>query len=158
MYARESDLRAMLRRAQLLSLDDSGAQQLLNLSGFVSDRPRKVPHVQPFGFSSAPPAGADFILMALGAGGSRTVALGGEHQSFRQANTPAGSAVLYDSSGNVVFAKSASGIVIKAKDGAIVVQPADGQNVFLGGDGTDGTYEPIKTATGVALNVMAKIA
>lgn len=157
MHASEHEVRAMLRRAQLIGLDDSGSQQLLDLSGLKSDRPRKVPRVMDFGFASAPPAGADFLMLAAGGGSSRAVAIGGEHQTYRQANLPAGSAVLYDSSGNVIFAKAASGIVVKAKDGAIVVQPADGQNVFLGGDGTDGVYSPVKTVAGNSSNVLAKM-
>lgn len=158
MYASEAEFRAMLRRAQLVGLDDSGSQQLLDLTGLKSDAPRKVPRVGQFGFASSPPAGAQFVLMALGGGGSRMVAIGGEHPSLRQANLPAGTSCLYDSSGNVIFAKAASGIVVKSKEGTITVQAADGQNIFLGGDGTDGTYEQVKTVTGVALNVMAKIA
>lgn len=158
MHAFEDEIRLMLRRAQLVTLDDSGSQQLLDVSGLKADRPRKVPRVMDFGFSSAPPAGADFLLLAVGAGASRAMAIGGEHKDYRQANLPVGTAVLYDDKGNVIFAKGSSGIVVKAKEGAIVVMPAPGQPVFLGGDGTDGTYQPVRTATGVALNVMARIA
>ncbi len=158
----ERELRTMLRRAQLVSLDDSGTQQLLDLSALKGDRPRKVPRVMDFGFASSPPAGADFLLLAAGGGSSRAMAVGGEHKDFRQANLPSGTSVLYDDKGNVIFAKGASGIVVKSKEGAIVVIPADGQNVYLGGDGTDGTYAQLRTtgpgAGGVALNVYAKVA
>lgn len=156
MYAREDELRAMLRRAQLISLDDSGSQQLLDLSGLKSDRPRKVPRVTDFGFGSSPPAGADFILLSLGGAASRAVAIGGEHRDYRQANLPAGTSVLYDSSGNIVFCRSADGILIRTKAGRISVSPADGENLYLGGDGNDGSYSPVRTVDGPAVNVFAK--
>jgi phage gp45-like len=157
MHAREDEIRALLRRAQLVSLDDTGSQQLLDLTGFKSDAPRKVPRVMDFGFASSPPAGADFMLLGTGGGSSRAVAIGGEHKDFRQANLPSGTSVLYDDKGNVIFAKGSSGIVVKSSEGKIVVVPADGQQLFLGGDGTDGVYSPVKTVAGNSSNVMAKM-
>ena len=157
MAAADDDIRMMLRRASLLSLDDSGTQQLLNLSGYKSDRPSGVPRVMDFGFASSPPAGADFLLVNAGGGGSRAMAIGGEHRDFRQANLGAGTAVLYDDKGNTIFAKGAGGIVVKAKEGKIVVIPADGQMVYLGGDGSDGVYSPVRTMAGQASNVLAKM-
>jgi phage baseplate assembly protein V len=157
VYASDNEVRMMLRRAQLVSLDDSGSQQLLDLTALKSDRPRQVPRVMDFGFSSAPPAGADFLMLAAGGGSSRAMAIGGEHKDYRQANLTNGTAVLYDDKGNVIFAKGASGIVVKAKEGTIVVQPADGQMLFLGGDGTDGVYSPVKTVAGDSTNVLARM-
>lgn len=157
MYAREDEVRSMLRRAQLVGLDDSGSQQLLDLTGLKSDRPRGVPRVMNYGHASSPPAGADFLLLAAGGGSSRAMAIGGEHKDFRQANLPAGTSVLYDDKGNVIFAKGVSGIVVQASEGRIAVIPADGQMVFLGGNGTDGVYSPVKTVAGNSINVMAKM-
>jgi phage gp45-like len=153
----QDEVRLMLRRAQLLGLDDSGTQQLLNLSALKADRPRNVPRVMEFGFSSSPPAGADFLMLAAGGGLSRAMAIGGEHKDFRQANLPSGTAVLYDDKGNVVFAKGSDGIVVKANEGGITVSPAEGQNLYLGGDGNDGSYQPVRTVGGVSINVFAKI-
>jgi phage gp45-like len=147
----------MLRRAQLVSLDDSGVRQLLALSGLKADQPPKVPRMADFGFASSPPPGADFLLLSLG-GGSRMMAIGGEHKDYRQANLPSGTSVLYDASGNVIFAKGSNGIVVKANEGTIVVSPADGQNLYLGGDGTDGTYQQVRTVGGFSINVYAKVA
>ncbi len=158
MTVHEDEMRAMLRRGQLVSLDDSGSQQLLDLSALKSDRLRQVPRVMDFGFASSPPPGADFLLLAAGGGSSRAMAIGGEHKDYRQASLPQGTSVLYDTSGNVIFCKAASGILIKALEGKIVVQPAEGQVVFLGGDGTDGVYLPVMTeGGGSSANVMAKM-
>lgn len=154
----EDEVRLMLRRARLVSLDDSGTQQLLDLSALKSDLPRKVPRVMEFGFGSSPPPGADFLMLAAGGGMSRAMAIGGEHKDYRQANLPSGSSVLYDASGNVIFAKGSNGIVVKANEGKITVSPAPGQMLYLGGDGTDGTYQLVRTQAGVALNVMARTA
>lgn len=102
MTHHEDEVRQMLRRAQLLRLDDSGSQQLLDLSGLKSDKPRQVPRLMGFGFSSSPPAGADFLLLALGGGASRAMALGGEHADYRPKNRPPGSTIVYDAYGSIV--------------------------------------------------------
>lgn len=156
MYPSDSEMRMMLRRASLLGLDMSGPQQLLDLSGFKGDRPRKVPRVTDFGFASAPPAGADFLLLSPG-GSSDAMAIGGGHRDHKPDDLASGMACLFDDKGNVIFARGASGIVVKAKEGAISITPAPGQRVYLGGDGSDGTYSPVRTMAGQSSVVMAKM-
>lgn len=98
----DDEVRLMLRRAQLVSLDDSGSQQLLDLLALKSDRPRKVPLVGMFGITSVPPAGANYLLLGLGGGASRAMAFGGEHGDYRPKNTPAGGTVVYDAYGDII--------------------------------------------------------
>ena len=183
----EDEVRTMLRRARLLSLDDSGSQQLLDLSALKGDRPRKVPRVMNFGFSSSPPEGADFLLLALGGGSSRAMAIGGEHQQYRPKGIPAGSTILYDAYGSAISLVEANIRIVHATEirmeapaivlvgtirmnnvdgeggvtltpnGDIVVSPAAGQNVFLGGDGITGIYSPVRTVAGISGNVKAQM-
>lgn len=150
-------VRSMLRRAAILSSGDGGVQQLLALSGLASEKLKNVVHVQPFGVSGNPPVGGEGLIVCPGGRSDRAMFIGGEHPQYRPVNSPAGTTVLYDSSGNVIFAKGQSGIVISAKNGSITVIPPAGQNVFLGGDGADGVYHPVQTAGGVAMNVMARV-
>jgi phage gp45-like len=171
-----------LRRATILKVDDSGAQQLVDLSGLASDYPKKVVRVLPHGFSSNPPLNSEGILKSLGGRSDRGMFIGGEHFQYRQRNLPAGTSVLYDDKGNVVFCKGANGIVISTADGDVTVtsnkaisltatggdvnvkatggniycDPAGGA-VFLGA-GSSGAFAPVMTVSGPSSNVFAKIA
>jgi phage baseplate assembly protein V len=150
-------VRAMLRRAAVVASNDSGPQQLFTLSGLASEQLKGVVRVQDFGVSSNPPVGGEGLIVCPGGRSDRAMFIGGEHPQFRPANSPAGTTVLYDSSGNTIFAKGQSGIVVQAKNGTITVIPPAGQNIYLGGDGVDGVYQPVQTASGVAMNVMARV-
>jgi phage gp45-like len=148
---------ATLRRAAILKVDDTGAQQLLNLSGLASEQMQKIVRVLPLGFSSNPPLQAEGIFKSLGGRSDRGMFIGGEHPQYRQKNLPTGAAVLYDQNGNVIFASMQNGIQISAKTGKVFVKPAAGQNVYLGGTGSDGTYAMVSTVSGPAMNVLARI-
>lgn len=159
MHSEDRDaIRAMLRRAAIVAADDSGAQQLLTLTGLAGEQLKKVVNVQPFGLSSNPPVGGQGVLLSLGGRSDRAMFFGGEHGGYRQKNLAAGAAVLYDQNGNVIFADMANGISISAATGAVTVKAATGQMVYLGGTGSDGTYDFVKTATGTAIGVKARIA
>jgi len=149
---------SMIRRAMVQQVDDTGPQQLLNLIGLVGDQPQKVPRVLPHGFASNPPQGAEGILKSLGGRSDRAMFIGGEHPQFRQKNLASGASVLYDQNGNVIFANMKNGIQISTKTGNVAVTAAQGQNIFLGGDGSSGTFAPIMTGSGPALNVMVRTA
>lgn len=158
---------ATLRRATVQKIDDSGTQQMLKkMTGLKSEVFEDVYRPQPHGFSSVPPAGSEGLFLALGGRSDRLVGLGFEHKDYRPKDTPGGGAVLYDDKGNVVFAKGDGGISVNAKKGTVevrshndkvTVKPGDGKMVFLGGDGTDGSYDFVATMSGPSINVKAKI-
>jgi phage baseplate assembly protein V len=150
-------IRAMLRRAAITAIDDSGAQQKVGLTGFAAEQLEGVVRVQDFGISSNPPAGGEGLIVCPGGRSDRAMFIGGAHQKYRPTAMPSGTSVLYDSEGNVIFAKGASGIIVKAANGSIQVIPPAGQNVYLGGDGTTGVYHPVQTVSGAAMNVMARV-
>jgi len=147
---------AMVRRASIQKVDDSGAQQLLNLIGLAGDMPQKVVRILDHGFSSNPPQGAEGVLKSLGGRSDRLMFSGGEHPQFRQKNLPPGAAVLYDQNQNIIFAGMQNGIQISAKTGNVTVNAPSGKNIFLGGDGTTGTYGAVMTSSGAATNVMVR--
>jgi len=166
IYEHDDALRSMIRRARLLELDDSGSQQLLGLSGYAKERLKKIVHVQPHGFASAPNNGADGILLQLAGRSDRSMFFGGEHEDYRQKNLVQRQAVLYDDKGNVVYMmrdririKTSVGIVeIESHDNKIWIKPGDNKKVYLGGDGEDGTYGVVATDAGPAMNVLARVA
>jgi phage gp45-like len=147
-----------LRRGTSLDVDDSGTQQIIkNLRGLASEQFQDVYRPQPHGFSSNPPTGSEGIFLSLGGRSDRLLALGFEHKDKRPKNLPAGASVLYDAQGNVVRMMMANGIQIDASAGKVYVKPGGGQNVYLGGTGADGSYAPVSTVSGPAVNVLAKI-
>lgn len=164
-YEHDDALRSMLRRARVLKVYDDGTQQKLDLGVLKNERPEKIVRVLPHGFSSNPNADAEGILLQLGGRSDRSLFLGGEHKDYRQKNLKPGEAVLYDDKGNVIYAKGSNGLSVNSKTGQvevrsqndkITVKPGDGEFVYLGGDGTDGTYSFVMTEDGPSINVKAK--
>lgn len=156
-FEHDDAIRSMLRRARVLKVYDDGTQQKLDLGVLKKERPEKIVRVLPHGFSSNPNAEAEGILLQLGGRSDRSLFFGGEHKDYRQKNLKTGQAVLYDDKGNVVFAKGADGLAVHAKEGKVYVQPGSGKNVYLGGDGTDGSYAKVMTESGPSANVYAKL-
>ena len=158
---RNSGHRYLIRK-----VDDEGDIQLIDADGLADEQHTKIMRVYPYGFSSNSPE--ESHMLALGLGGRRDllVALGGEHPKYRPRKLPTGNAVLYDDKGNVVWSKGKDGLSVNAKTGTveirsqdnkITVKPGDGQKVFLGGDGSDGSYAKVMTESGPSINVYAKI-
>ena len=165
-YEHDDAIRTMIRRARILKVDDSGTQQKLNLAGLKNERPEEIVRILPHGFTSNPNAEAEGVMLQLAGRSDRTLFLGGEHKDYRQKNLPTGTAVLYDDKGNVVYAKGRNGLSVNAKSGQVeirsqnekvTVKPGDGKMVFLGGDGSDGSYSFVMTEDGPSTNVKAKV-
>jgi phage gp45-like len=166
MYEHDDVTRTQMRRARILKVDDSGTQQKVDLGGYKNERPEKIVRVLPHGFTSYPNKEAEGIMLQLAGRSDRTLFLGGEHKDYRQKDLKEGQAVLYDDKGNVIFAKGDDGLRVHAKKGEVEVhsddqkvwvKPGDGKFVFLGGDGTDGTYDFVLTLSGPSINVKARI-
>ncbi len=138
MSYREHDdaIRAMLRRARVSKVDDSGSQQLVDLNGMKGDQPRKVFRPQGFGLSSNPPADSEGVILALGGRNDRALYFDGGHQQYRPVNTAVGGTILYDGSGQAISLvqralRIVGGDTITLSATKIVL---DGE-VHLGGDG-----------------------
>ncbi|WP_164635044.1 phage baseplate assembly protein [Rhodopseudomonas sp. BR0G17] len=163
----QEGLVSSLRRATVLKTDDSGTQQILKrITGLKSETFEDVYRPQMHGFSSHAPQGSEGVFLALGGRSDRLLAIGFEHKDHRPKNLPEGNATLYDDKGNVVWAKGSGGLSVNAKTGVVevwsqddkvTVKPGDGKLVYLGGDGTDGTYDFVSTVSGPSINVKARI-
>ncbi len=153
-------------RAELGSLDDTGDLQTITAPGFAGEEVKNVHRVQPHGFASSPPIGSHGLVFPLGGERILAAALGFEHQDYRQKNLPSGTSVLYDAHGNVIRAYGSAGIQVNAATGDVLiaaaageihVKPKPGKFVYLGGDGTDGTYAFVETTAGPSSVVKAKL-
>lgn len=115
-------------RGKIVAVDDGGRGQMLEVEGFSGERFSGVLRAQPHGHSSVPPTGAVGHFLRLGAS-DRLVAIGYETEG-RPVSSPAGSSVLYDSSGNLIFAKAGEGVIVRAVAGGVEVEAQSG-NVTL---------------------------
>ena len=159
-YEHADAIRAMLRRASLTNIDDSGDQQVLGLTGHAGEKLAKIVRVQSHGLSSIPPRGAEGIMLALGGRVDRTMAFGLEHRAARPRNQPAGTATLYDDQGNTIFMASPEGIKLRSKTKHVTVTAGPQKQVYLGGDPDidhGSTYAPVVTTSGPSTFVQARL-
>ncbi|WP_299453394.1 phage baseplate assembly protein V [uncultured Pigmentiphaga sp.] len=137
----DDSVRAMIRRARLVSLDDGGGQQMMSLAGLKGDRPGRVPRVQPYGFTSNPPAGSVGVILSLGGRSDRAMVIGVEHEDYRPRNLPAGATAIYDQHGNMVSLVEQQLRVVHAQEVVIeapqIVLQAGGSQMTISASGAD---------------------
>jgi phage gp45-like len=95
-------IHAMLVRARLTGLDDSGGIQRVSAVGLAGSRYTDVLRLQPFGFSSTPPDESIGWLLHQSANYERALALGFEHPDHRPGSLARGGTRIYDASGQVI--------------------------------------------------------
>lgn len=135
----------------------------MKLSGVDGQTFGQAVRSQHFGLTSVPPAGAEGLILALGGGLDRAWALGVEHPQHRPTGLTSGASTFYDANGNRVDLNSAgvtitdlSGNVVSTSASKITVKPAG--TVYLGGDGSTGSYDFVQTVSGPSINVKARYA
>lgn len=89
-------------RARLEGFDDADGIQRVTARGLKGSTYSDVLRLQPFGFSSTPPAGSVGLLLAQSGASERAFALGFEHEDHRPRSLAAGGTRIYDASGQVV--------------------------------------------------------
>ena len=158
----------MMRRARIVKVDDSGSQQIVTYRALAGEE-GKAYRQQGHGASSNPPIGSEGWILALGGRSDRPLFLDGEHEKHRPRNTPAGGKVIYDHKGNVSKYLGDGGIWHDAGSrphkmtGGTLEHKASGKASFggnvtyIGGNGTDGTYAAVMTASGPSSSVFCKL-
>lgn len=106
-------------RAELVSLREEGGQQFATVKGFAGEQVNDALRLEPHGFASVPPAGAEGLLLTLGGRRPQPLLLGLEHPKHRP-TLPAGAAALYDSHGNIIKLLGSAGAEVKL-DGPFVL-------------------------------------
>lgn len=129
-------VRTQLRRVSVISVDDSGSQQLVTATGLNSEQFEGVVRNQHFGLSSVPPAGGEGLILTQGGRSDRAHILGLEHPQFRPTGQAVGSTVLYDGNGQAVsLVKNNLRIVGSATITITAPTIVLNGNVHLGGTG-----------------------
>ncbi|MCJ2143744.1 phage baseplate assembly protein [Methylobacterium sp. E-066] len=161
--------RTNLFRAELKETDDSGEMQTGAGYGYAGEEVDKVQIVRQHGLASHAPKGSHGIGIAGSGERSLVAFLGLEHQDYRPRDLKEGNTTLYDAKGNATRYLGDDGIWHDAADrpqkmtaktlGLQATETASlgGRRVYLGGDGTDGTYAPVMTAEGPSSVVFAKL-
>lgn len=93
---------AALVRATLERLDDDGNLQRATARGMKGTTFSDVLRLQPFGFSSTPPAGSVGVILQQSGASERAYALGFEHPGHRPGGLAGGGTRIYDASGQVI--------------------------------------------------------
>lgn len=150
-------IRTMIRLGTIGAIDDSGSQQLVRSArGLSGEDLSGCYRVQGHGLSSVPPEGSVGMLLSMGGLPDRTLMLGFEHKDHRPKGQEPGWTTLYDAGGNVVSMIGQGGIKVRSRDGNVVVDVQPSQKVFLGGDGSSGSYHRVMTESGPSLNLWAR--
>lgn len=145
---RNPSVRADSLRASVSKVDDTGPQQLLELNGLKGQTIGEAVRVQHFGMTSNPPADAEGVVLSMGGGHDRAMVVGVEDPKTRPTGLKTGETTVYDANKNHINLKS----------DRIAVDPSTTTRiVYLGGDGTTGTYAFVQTVTGPSINVKARI-
>lgn len=163
--------RTNLFRAEITRTDDRGEMQLGRGYGYAGEEVDRVHVVRQHGLASHAPNGSHGIGLAGSGERSLVAFLGLEHPDKRPRDLKEGNTVLYDAAGNATRLLGDDGIwhdagkrpqkmsgktaEISGTDKAWIGSK-DGRT-YLGGDGTDGTYAPVMTASGPSTSVFCKL-
>jgi phage baseplate assembly protein V len=147
---RNPSIRSDSLRASVSKVDDTGPQQLLELKGLQGQTIGEAVRIQHFGMTSNPPADAEGVVLSMGGGHDRALAVGIEDPKTRPTGLATGEATLYDANKNRINLKS----------DRIAVDPSSTSRiVYLGGSGSESgaVYEFVMLADGnPSINVKAR--
>lgn len=102
-------------RGVLASINRATQVQLVDLEGLSGEQLKAMELFQHFGFTSAPPAGAQLIVLPLGGCTSAAVLVGSEHGSYRFTLGADGEASLYNQWGDFVHMRADRTIHLQAQ-------------------------------------------
>ena len=94
--------RNVLRRVEVVEVDDTGPQQLVIVKGLAGEIMRLPYRAQYFGASGNPPPGSDGLALLIGGRPDQAVLIGIEHQDHRPRNIGVGEKVLYNAHGDII--------------------------------------------------------
>lgn len=110
----------LARRAVLQLVDDSQKLQVLQVKALAGETRDGVEHVQPYGFSSVPPAGADVVLLSVGGRSEHALAIAAGHKAYRIRNRESGEVTVYDKNGSTITLKANGDIEVNAAGNVIL--------------------------------------
>lgn len=158
-------VRGMISRAEIGTLDVSGKGQKLQAKGKQDDVDDDLELFEPYGFTSAPPAGSECLVLRPGGERAKSVALAAGDRSTRpqgDAGLAQGEVAVYHQNGILVALRNDQTVEIQTPQGAsvvidpagkVAVTPAPGQVVELAGPGglaVARETDPVAVAAGMA--------
>ncbi|MDP2607939.1 MULTISPECIES: phage baseplate assembly protein [unclassified Oceanobacter] len=116
-------LRVLLQRSQVLLTKYQGKIRLLQVQVPGGQALSDVEHLEPFGFTSHPPQGAEAIVLAFGGNGSHSVGLLVGDRRYRLV-IEEGEAALYNQSGDYFWLKKDGTAEVKSSTKVVLNSPA----------------------------------
>lgn len=146
--------RLAVARAILRAIQDEGSPvRVVQVTALAGETMGRVPHLQHFGFSSAPPAGSRLVLVCPMGSRDNALAVAEEHPDHRPAGLLAeGEVVVYAAGGARVHVRADGSVVVTAPNGVQVSHTLEaGQDLIAGGQVEDlnGTLDALRQAYNV---------
>ena len=135
-----AQLRSIARRGALTNSDSSGAGQVLQMETLADDVD-ETEHMEPYGFTSHPPAGSEGVVLHLGGDRGHPVALNVGSRGTRVTELESGEVAVYHQNGTTLRLSNDESVSLETPQGAtvtitpagqIAVTPAGGEVVQLG--------------------------
>lgn len=95
-------LRSVILRGIVRVVDDSAPLQIMQVQGLASAISANIEHLQPFGFSSNPPLGAEVLTLSIGAAPGHLVSVLATDRRYRIRNLASGEAILFNQWGDYI--------------------------------------------------------
>ena len=115
--------RNMIRRVQVIEVDDSGSQQLVRVTGLQGEEFRFPYRGQYFGATGVPPVGSDGFAMLIGGRPDQAFLIAIEHKDHRLRDMKSGEKAIYDAHGNVVKLLDGPKIEVESPHEVVVKAP-----------------------------------
>jgi phage baseplate assembly protein V len=117
-------MQLVVGRGRVTTSNDTKTAQMLQVRLGAMETRDATPRLAEFGFTSAPPIGADVIVVFVGGDRSNGVVIATGHQSSRPTGLQPGETMVYDLWGKSIHFTESGGIVIDAKNTAVTVNNA----------------------------------
>lgn len=108
-------LMLMIGRAVIAAVNDGTGIQQVQISVLAGESMDKVERFQNWGFTGNPPAGAEAILVAIGANRDNLAIVALDHREKRLKGLAAGESAMYDDKGNYIWMKTSGNQEVKLK-------------------------------------------
>lgn len=118
----------LVASARVLIVRDAGPAQLIQASLNAATLCDDVPRLAEYGFTSAPPAGADAIAVAVAGDSSGMVIIATNHQTYRLRGLGDGEVAVHDDKGQSIELR-ASGIVINGAALPMTIRTTGGLSI-----------------------------
>lgn len=120
-YIADNDIgRNVMRRVEVIKVDDSGPVQMVTVMGLADEIFDLPLRGQPHGLTTVPPVGSIGYVMMAGGRPDQAFLMGLEHPEQRPNNREPGESILYATPGQRVDMDKNGNVLIKSASGGVV--------------------------------------